>query len=83
MLQHFQLLVIISSGLLLSQFPIPIPAKATIVEWKPYKHDFAVNLIGDGGTDIFNTLKESGEPAIPNFKDLINPSLPKVDMNEL
>jgi amidase len=47
-----------------------------------------VNLIngiyaGDGGTDIFNTLKESGEPAIPNFKDLINPSLPKVDMNEL
>jgi amidase len=60
----------------------------TIVEWKPYKHDFAVNLIngiyaGDGGTDIFNTLKESGEPDIPNFKDLINPSLPKVDINEL
>jgi amidase len=60
----------------------------TVVEWKPYKHGFAVNLIngiyaGDGGTDIFNTLKESGEPAIPNFKDLINPSLPKVDMNEL
>ena len=60
----------------------------TVVEWKPYKHEYAVNLIntiyaGDGGTDIFNTLKESGEPAIPNFKDLINPSLPKVDMNEL
>jgi amidase len=60
----------------------------TVVEWTPYKHDYAVNLIntiyaGDGGTDIFNTLKESGEPAIPNFKDLINPSLPKVDMNEL
>ncbi|PMD62637.1 amidase [Hyaloscypha bicolor E] len=59
-----------------------------VVEWKPYKHDFAVKLIngiyaGDGGTDIFNTLKESGEPDIPNFKDLINPSLPKVDMNEL
>lgn len=33
--------------------------------------------------DIFNTLKESGEPAIPNFSDLINPSIPKVDMNEL
>lgn len=57
-------------------------------EWKPYKHDFAVDLIngiyaGDGGSDIFKTLEESGEPAIPNFKDLINPSLPKVDMNEL
>jgi amidase len=60
----------------------------TVIEWKPYKHDYAIGLInsiyaGDGGTDIFNTLKESGEPAIPNFKDLINPSLSKVDMNEL
>jgi len=60
----------------------------TIVPWKPYKHDFAVNLINgiyasDGGTDVFNTLKESGEPAIPNFADLINPSLPKIDMNQL
>jgi amidase len=60
----------------------------TVFPWKPYKHDFAVDLIngiyaGDGGTDIFNTLKESGEPAIPNFADLINPSLPKIDMNEL
>lgn len=56
--------------------------------WTPYKHDFAVNLINgiyasDGGTDVFDTLNESGEPAIPNFADLINPSLPKIDMNEL
>jgi len=60
----------------------------TVFPWKPYKHDYAVNLINgiyasDGGTDVFNTLKESGEPAIPNFADLINPSLPKIDMNEL
>lgn len=60
----------------------------TVFPWTPYKHDYAVNMIGgiyagDGGTDIFSTLKESGEPAIPNFGDLINPSLPKIDMNEL
>ncbi|KIW68847.1 acetamidase [Phialophora macrospora] len=60
----------------------------TVIPWKPYKHDFAVNLINgiyasDGGTDVFSTLAASGEPAIPNFKDLINPSLPKIDMNEL
>jgi amidase len=60
----------------------------TVFPCKPYKHDYAVYLIngiyaGDGGTDVLNTLKESGEPAIPNFADLINPSLPKIDMNEL
>jgi amidase len=60
----------------------------TVFPWTPYKHDFAVDLINgiyasDGGTDVFDTLKESGEPAIPNFADLINPSLPKIDMNEL
>jgi len=60
----------------------------TLVPWTPYKHDFAVKLINgiyasDGGTDIFTTLKASGEPAIPNFGDLIHPSLSKVDMNEL
>lgn len=59
-----------------------------VFSWTPYKHDYAVNLIngiyaGDGGTDVFDTLKQSGEPAIPNFADLINPSLPKIDMNEL
>ncbi len=59
-----------------------------LFEWKPYKHDFAVDLINkiyasDGGSDIFGVLKESGEPAIPNFKDLIDPSFPKIDMNAL
>jgi amidase len=60
----------------------------TLFEWNPYKHDYAVDLINgiyasDGGTDIFDTLKLSGEPAIPNFADLINPSLQKIDMNKL
>ncbi|KAA6413951.1 MAG: acetamidase [Lasallia pustulata] len=59
-----------------------------VIPWKPYKHDYAVNLIngiyaGDGGDDVYGVLKESGEPAIPNFQDLISPDLPKVDMNQL
>lgn len=28
-------------------------------------------------------LKESGEPNIPNFENLINPSLPKLDLNKV
>ena len=60
----------------------------TIFPWTPYKHDFAHDLINsiyasDGGTDVFDVLKKSGEPAIPNIADLLNPSLPKIDMNEL
>jgi amidase len=59
-----------------------------LVPWHPYKHDFAVDLINkiyasDGGFDIFSTLKKSGEPAVPNFADLINPSLSKIDISEL
>ncbi|KZF18934.1 acetamidase [Xylona heveae TC161] len=60
----------------------------TVIDWTPYKHDHAVNLIdrifaSDGGQDIFSVLQESGEPAIANIQDLVNPSLSKVDMNEL
>ncbi|KAH8797753.1 amidase signature domain-containing protein [Xylogone sp. PMI_703] len=60
----------------------------TVVSWKPYKHDFAVDLInqiyaGDGGADIFEALKISGEPAIPNIDDLVNPSIKAVNMNQL
>lgn len=60
----------------------------TVFPWMPYKHDFALDLINgiyasDGGADVLATLKESGEPAIPNIADLVNPSLPKIDMNEL
>jgi len=59
-----------------------------VTDWKPYKHDYAVNLIngiyaGDGGTDVYDVINSSGEPAIPNFKNLISPDMPKVDMNQL
>ncbi|CAI4217667.1 unnamed protein product [Parascedosporium putredinis] len=33
-------------------------------------------------TDIFDALALSGEPAIPNIADLVNPNLPKVTVNE-
>lgn len=59
-----------------------------MIPWKPYKHDFAVDLTNgiyaaDGGGDIFATLSQSGEPAIPNIVDLVNPSLKAIGMNEL
>jgi amidase len=31
--------------------------------------------------DISDALKASGEPVIPNIADLVNPSLPKLDIN--
>lgn len=33
--------------------------------------------------DVRDALAESGEPPIPNFGDLLNPEIPKVDMNKL
>ena len=33
--------------------------------------------------DVFKDINASGEPAIPNIKNLLNPNLPKVNMNEL
>jgi len=59
-----------------------------VLPWEPYEHPFAVDLANkvyasDGGADVYGVLKESGEPAIPNFQDLINPSLPKLDLNEV
>ncbi|CAH0027283.1 unnamed protein product [Clonostachys rhizophaga] len=60
----------------------------TVNPWTPIDHTFAVNLANkvyasDGGVDVHKTLEESGEPPIPNFADLLNPSLPKATMNEL
>lgn len=57
-----------------------------VVEWTPYKHGYAHALVNqiydsDGGADILDTLKESGEPVIPNLSDL--ESLKKLDINEL
>ncbi|GMG48298.1 unnamed protein product [Aspergillus oryzae var. brunneus] len=56
----------------------------TVAPWTPYKHAFAVDLANkiyaaDGSTHI----NASGEPAIPNIKDLMNPNLPKADLNEV
>ncbi|KAJ5113584.1 acetamidase [Penicillium angulare] len=59
-----------------------------VFPWAPYKHEFGVNLINkiyaaDGCTDVYQNIKLSGEPAIPNIKDLLNPDLPKADVNEV
>nr|BAB84516.1 acetamidase [Monascus purpureus] len=60
----------------------------SIVPWTPYKHDFAVDLIygiysADGSTDVLRDINASGEPAIPNIKDLLNPSVRKADLNDV
>ncbi|KAL2223232.1 acetamidase [Thermoascus aurantiacus ATCC 26904] len=60
----------------------------TVVPWTPYKHDFAVDLINgiyaaDGCTDVLRDINASGEPVIPNIKDLLNPNIKKIDMNTL
>jgi amidase len=59
-----------------------------VFEWTPYKHPYAVDLINgiyasDGSVDILTTLKESGEPTIPNIQDLVNPDFKAIDMNDL
>lgn len=59
-----------------------------IVDWTPYKHEYAYNLInsiyaGDGGADIHGVLQESGEPAIPNINDLVRPDIKAVSIPEL
>ncbi len=49
-----------------------------VFEWRPYKHPYAVDLFNGiyasyNIINVFDVLKKSGEPAIPNFADLINP----------
>ncbi|RHZ70341.1 hypothetical protein CDV55_108460 [Aspergillus turcosus] len=56
--------------------------------WTPYKHDFGHNLINniyaaDGSTDVLHNINASGEPSIPNIKDLLNPDKGQINMNEL
>ncbi|PKS13397.1 hypothetical protein jhhlp_000168 [Lomentospora prolificans] len=56
--------------------------------WEPYKHPYAVELANkvyaaDGGADIYAALGLSGEPAIPNIVDLVNPNLDKMGINEV
>ncbi|OQE28437.1 hypothetical protein PENSTE_c003G01069 [Penicillium steckii] len=59
-----------------------------VLPWLPYKHDFGHDLIGDiyasdGSTDVLKSINASGEPSIPNIKDLLNPDKGKIDMNQL
>ncbi|KAF2036198.1 acetamidase [Setomelanomma holmii] len=58
-----------------------------VLPWAPYKHDFAVDLINkiyvaDGCADVYKDINASGEPAIPNIKNLLNPDLPEANMVE-
>ncbi|TIA49879.1 glutamyl-tRNA amidotransferas-like protein subunit A [Aureobasidium pullulans] len=59
-----------------------------VIDWKPYKHDYAVDLIqgiyaSDAGKDIHTVLSASGEPAIPNINDLVDPSISGADITKL
>ncbi|KAK9238690.1 amidase signature domain-containing protein [Lipomyces kononenkoae] len=59
-----------------------------VVEWSPYRHEYAVNLINgiyasDGGADVGRDIEASGEPAIPNIKDLLNPDIQAISMIQL
>ncbi|KAJ5174695.1 Acetamidase [Penicillium canariense] len=60
----------------------------TLLPWTPYKHDFAHELINDiyaadGNIDVSKDINASGEPSIPNIKDLLNPDKEQIGMNEL
>ncbi|VUC28421.1 unnamed protein product [Clonostachys rosea] len=60
----------------------------TVVPWEPYKHPRIVDLANkiyasDGGTDVFTVMGQSGEPSIPNIQELLHPSLPKVEVNQV
>nr|AAK29061.1 acetamidase [Aspergillus rugulosus] len=60
----------------------------TVTPWTPYKHDFGHDLIShiyaaDGSADVMRDISASGEPAIPNIKDLLNPNIKAVTLNEL
>jgi amidase len=59
----------------------------TVVEWQPYKHEYAINLLdsifdADGGEDIRNAVALSGEPPIPNIAEFVGPEArEKLDLN--
>ncbi|KAJ5692978.1 Acetamidase [Penicillium macrosclerotiorum] len=60
----------------------------TLLPWNPYEHTFGHDLINDiyaadGNIDVFKDINASGEPSIPNIKDLLNPDKKQIDMNQL
>jgi amidase len=59
-----------------------------LVEWTPYKHQYAFDLVNaivvsDGGGDVHRDISASGEPVIPNIKNMFNPNLKAIGMLEL
>lgn len=59
-----------------------------LIEWTPYKHQHALDLvtniyISDGGADILRDISASGEPIIPNIKNLFGPETKPLDMLQL
>ncbi|CRG85245.1 amidase [Talaromyces islandicus] len=59
-----------------------------IVEWTPYKHQYASDLTyaiytSDGGADVYRDISASGEPIIRNIKDLLDPDVKAINMGEL
>ncbi|KAL4924075.1 amidase [Aspergillus undulatus] len=59
-----------------------------VTPWTPYKHTFGHDLINkiyasDGSVDILRDISASGEPTIPNIKDLLNPDIEAASMTEL
>ena len=61
----------------------------TVIEWQPYKHEYAANLIGsicaaDGGEDIRNAVILSGEPFIQSIAEVFAPGAKeKLDLNAM
>ncbi|CAF3700813.1 unnamed protein product [Rotaria sp. Silwood1] len=61
----------------------------TVVEWRPYKHKYAVDLVrsiyrADGGEDIRNALTLSGEPVISEVANDYGPGVKeKIDLNAM
>lgn len=59
-----------------------------VVEWTPYKHDYAVYLLysiytADGCADVRRDMDASGEPPIPNINDLLTYSSKAIDIPQL
>ncbi|CAF3345770.1 unnamed protein product [Rotaria socialis] len=60
----------------------------TVVEWQPYKHKYATELttailFADGGAAIRRSIESSGEPAIPDIKQLLELKRPPIDLETL
>ncbi|CAF4282928.1 unnamed protein product, partial [Rotaria magnacalcarata] len=60
----------------------------TVVEWQPYKHKYATDLItailfADGGAAIRRSIESSGEPAIPDIKQFLELKQPSIDLETL